>query len=136
MNRAAHVIAIILCALVSTGCDDPMNADTLMTTGESFTFYEPGKTLTGTLSVNAQGCVVLTGEETALFVAPDGSNLTEDGASVEVKGHGTFELGSEISVPGETVPWQKGRPAGARPIGWDTCVKTGELPIFSYVYPS
>ena len=109
-----------------------------MQTGESFTLYEPGQTMSGLLSVSSQGCVTLeVNDEAALLVASNGSTLVDGGSSVLVEGHRTFELGSEVTLPGAVHRWERGTPHLNRPLSWGDCVADGDrTPFLAYVFPT
>ena len=109
-----------------------------MRTGECFTLYEPGQMLSELLSVSSQGCVTLeVNDEAALLAASNGSAWVDGGSSVRIEGHRTFELGSEVTLPGAVHRWERGTPHLNRPLSWDDCVADGDrTPLLAYVFPT
>lgn len=98
-------------------------ATALMTSPQVWTVWpEAAETLTGTLDVSEEGCVVLrrpSGD--VLLIAEHGSRLLDGGRRVDVSRVGTFTLGEPISQGGEIGESRRG---GKRftPPEWDQCV--------------
>jgi hypothetical protein len=102
---------------------EPPVATALMTDPQSWTVWpEASETLTGTLDVSEEGCVVLrrpSGD--VLIIAERGSRLLDGGRQVEISRVGTFALGESISRGGAIgESWRGGR--RFTPPEWDQCV--------------
>lgn len=98
-------------------------ATALMTSPQVWTVWpDATETLSGTLDVSDEGCVVLrrpTGD--VLLIAEYGSRLLDGGTRVEISRVGTFALGEPISQGGEIgESWRGGR--RFTPPEWDQCV--------------
>ena len=88
------------------------------------------ESITGTLTVNDHGCVVVSRDgETALLWAPMGSSLTGDGSAVNASTlDGDLDLGETVTFRGE---WTSAlAPVKAvRPSAWSTCVAGDEATV-------
>jgi hypothetical protein len=102
---------------------DPPVATALMTDPQSWTVWpEASETLTGTLDVSDQGCVVLRRSSgDVLLIAERGSRLLDGGTRVEISRVGRFALGEPISVGGDIGQSSRGGRQFTPP-QWDQCV--------------